>query len=144
MAGIYDFSSTNFAVFEVTTTLYPVDVQDSMIFSANTAEMGMYPVPFDSSEFSFSMGDGSYVQKRWFYEDTVDPISAEFSFSMGDGTYVQKRWFYEEDFGNDKAEFSFAMGDGTYLPKRVFGFAPPEKLEFIANISPEDCSMSGV
>jgi len=143
MAGIYDFSSTNFAVFEVTTTLYPVDVQDSMIFSSNIISGEMYGIPGDHLEADFLVVEGVYEQKRWFYEATVSPDHMDSTFSVLSSTYEQKRWFYEETTDPVHIESIFSVISATYVSKQVPGQAPVESLYFGVNIN-EDCEMETV
>lgn len=131
---------------QFTTTLYPVDTSEFLQLGAVIGECSTKEIPKDYiGTTSKAMLDGTYEQKRWFYEytigvDYVGPTGKE----MLDGTYIQKRWFYELTIDADYiGTTGKEMLDGTYIRKKVIADSPLELLQLNATIS-ASCSMEAV
>ena len=142
MAAIYMWRGLNQLV--LTTTLYPVDILDRLEYSMDIQPGRMDVIPFDNVTVSkIEFGDGTYIQKRWFYEHDLGFDNFSSFLLFGDGTYVQKRWFFEETIGPDNFSSFLLFGDGTYSRKKVEGDTPDQLLQLNADIS-QTSSMTAV
>ena len=149
----------------LTTTLYPVDVAESLAFACSFKQGTMAAIPEDFFQTAdYSMLNGTYVQQRWYYTDGIynDPAYSDTDddfytdFSMLNGTHVQLRWYYLDGIygdpgGGDPAydtddEFytDFSMLNGTYIQLKIVVDSPDEELQFAITITPSGCSMGSI
>lgn len=141
MAAIYGWYGSN--VLLLTTTLYPVDVDDSMELSITINIGSMTLIPLDNLETSHEVMDGLYVQERWFYSDGPYEDSLETSQIVMDGTYVQERWFYSDGPYDDSIDTSHEVMNGSYVNKRVEADTPDEELQLAISID-SSCTMEAI
>ena len=140
MAAIYDFSSTDFGIIEITTTLYPVDVTEKIVFGIAISGGAMSLIPSDSVSSDHIVLDMTYVQQRWFLDDGPYNDSTSAGHIVLDMTYVQQRWFYEDGPYDDLTSANHTVLDMTYIRLVVLVDTPDEKLQL--NVSIKDtCSM---
>ena len=140
MAAIYMWPPKPGTTIVLTTTLYPVEVVDAIVFgvSINAGFMALLP----ASDMTFSMGtaDGLFVQERWFTSD--GPYDSDMAFSMGtdDGLFVQERWFFSDGPYDSDMAFSMGTDDGLFENKLVIADTPDEKLQLSIAID-DTCTM---
>ena len=127
MAAIYMWPKGDQLI--LTTTLYPVVVQDSMAVTVTVDGGRMDLLPASDFTGTFTAQDGTYIQTRWFLTD--GPYDSDFkgTFAAQNGTYIQTRWFltdgpYDSDF---KGTFDFVSA--SLINKVVPGDTPDEKLQ---------------
>jgi hypothetical protein len=120
--------------------LYPVNAFGVMSVSASLLSGVMELIPSFNSTASIAMEDGTYIQERWFYEETIPHENATADISMEDGTYVQTRWFFEETIPHHNATANVAMEGGSYIKIKIEADSEDEELQITADIS-ADCSM---
>ena len=124
----------------LTTTLYPLDVNDGLEISTSFSFGSMPEIPSDAAETTYSLLNGTYTQLRWFFTDGPYEDSAENLYSLLDGTYTQLRWFHVDGPYDDSAENLYSLLDGTHIRKRVEADSPDEKLDISATIR-NTCTM---
>jgi hypothetical protein len=84
MAAIYHFWDPGVEVL-LTTTLYPVDVDDSIALEITFTGGTMIPIPQTAASGTFGVGDdGTLQQLRWFYTDGPYFNDASGTFGPGD------------------------------------------------------------
>lgn len=128
---------------EVTTTLYPVDVTETIVFGISLTA-GSMDVPL--SEYITANMDfvsGYHYQARWFYEDGPydDTITGTFDFISG--YHYQARWFYDDGPYDDSITGNFNLVNGYYLNKLVKADTPDEELQLTCVIN-NSCTMTGI
>ena len=124
----------------LTTTLYPVDVVDSLLIDITFSSGSMSLIPSDSVGTDHTVLDMTYVQQRWFYSDGPYADSTSTDHIVLDMTYVQQRWFYEAGPYDDSTSADHTVLDMTYIRLVVLVDTPDEKLQL--NVSIKDtCSM---
>ena len=124
----------------LTTTLYPVEVVDSLQISVTMNLGDMFLLPHSEFQSTFGMEDGTYTQLRWFYSDGPYDSDLQSTFGMENGTYTQLRWFYEDGPYDSDLQSTFAMLDGTLINKLVIADTPDESLQLNVVIN-NTCSM---
>lgn len=115
MAAIYQWYTGHEIV--VTTTPYPVEVVESLVFGITLSTGHMDLLPFTDVGANLGVGpDGSLTQIRWFYTDGPynDEVTAEFGIGP-DGTLIQLRWFYEDGPYDDEVVANFEAMGGTLI-----------------------------
>ena len=127
----------------LTTTLYPVEVNDSLEINVTLSGGFLELIPGSSLESTQTILDGTYTQVRWFYTDGIYDSDLESTQDMEDGTYVQVRWFYRDGPYDDNLESTQVMLDGTYISKLVAADTPDEKLQLALAIN-NNCSMDAI
>lgn len=123
----------------LTTTLYPVEVQESISFSAGTAVSYMKEIQQDYyTQGNFSVQNGSYTQLRWFYYDgPYDDAYTQGNFAVLDGSYTQLRWFLTDGPYDDAyTQGNFSVQDGTLINKLVEADSPDEEIQMSAQAAP--------
>ena len=106
----------------LTTTPYPVDVTEAIVFGVTIVSGTLKPIPAAEVTGTFGMGaDGTLEQLRWFFEDGPYDGEVTGTFGMGDeGTLVQLRWFFEDGPYPSEVTGTFGMGpDGSLESKLV-------------------------
>ena len=124
----------------LTTTLYPVEVKDSIKLAATVDAGYMTILPNDSVQNAYSLLAGTNTQKRWFfydgpYEDSVDNL-----YSLLDGTNTQKRWFFSDGPYDDSVKNAYSLLDGTSIRGLVRADTPDEKLK-LSTVIRNTCTM---
>jgi len=127
----------------LTTTLYPVEVVDSLQLSVAISAGGMFEIASSEIEATFGVEDGTYIQLRWFYSDGPYDSDIEATFGTEDGTYIQLRWFYTDGPYDSDIEATFGMEDGTLVNKLVTADTPDEALQLSLAIN-NTCTMDAV
>ena len=146
MAAIY---TPFYAPERLTTTLYPVEVSDAMVFgiamngdsgATNMGELA-YSAPMIGS---IGMLGGTLVQERWFIK-SLGHESAPMIGGIGmlGGTLVQERWFIQS-LGHESAPMIGGIGmlGGTLISMVVDADSPDEKLQLSCRIGV--CSMEEI
>jgi hypothetical protein len=141
MAAIYMWSGNSEIV--LTTTLYPVDVSESVLVSGAVSHGYLIPVASDSLETTASVIDMTYIQTRWFFEDGPYDDSLETTYDVLDMTYIQTRWFFEDGPYDDLFETSYTVLDMTYIRIKVEADTPDEGIQLGIEIM-DTCSMEAV
>ena len=113
----------------ITTTPYPIEVVEGLVFSAAPDQSSMEEIASDYVETTHAVLSGTYVQKRWFYTDGPYLDEVEMTHTVVDGTYIQTRWFFEDGPYNDEVEMTHVVVDGTHLQRRVFADSPDESIQ---------------
>ena len=115
---------------EVTTTLYPIDVTETVHLGGTLSGGVLEPIPNEDWAATFgTTSDGTLTQLRWFYEDGPYDDQWTASFETGiDRTLVQLRWYYEDGPYDDEWTASFSASDGTLVNKLVEADSPDEML----------------
>ena len=147
MAAIYMWPEDKYLL--LTTTPYPVEMVERIVFGINVDAMSMKPIAQEHFSNDFSAGpDGSLIQKRWFWTD--GPYFDEFASEFGvgpDGTLIQLRWFWEDGPYLDEFTNTFGVLDGTLILTRIIVEAdtgssgkPYEELQLNCRIN-DTCTM---
>lgn len=128
---------------EVTTTLYPVDVTDTVVFGITLASGRMELLPTSGPIApALNMLSGTLVQERWFVSDgpyDSGPITS--ALAMLGGTLIQERWFLSDGpYDSGPITSALSMLDGTLVNKLVIADSPDESLQLGARIN-SSCSM---
>jgi hypothetical protein len=139
MAAIYMWPVDDQTI--LTTTLYPVEVVEAMVFGASAAGGSMGIVPEDHLAITEEMQTTpSYIQVRWFYEDGPYEDHIGLAESMGVGSYIQVRWFYEDGPYSDALAITGDLQYITVTFKGVQTDTPDETLQLSTTIS-SGCTM---
>jgi hypothetical protein len=128
----------------LTTTPYPVEVVESLVFGATVTSGRMDEIASAEASGSFSPGaDGTLVQLRWFYVDGPYDNEVSGTFGVGpDGTLVQLRWFYTDGPYDDEVSGTFAAFDGTLIQKTKLVIADtPDELLQVRCVINDTCTM---
>jgi len=139
MAAIYMWND-DVATIILTTTLYPVEVVDAIVFGVtiNAGFMGLLPASDMANNYGFI--SGSYIQKKWFYSDGPYDSDMANDYGFVSGNYEQKKWFYTDGpYDSDMAN-NYGFIDGSYVNKLVIADTPDEKLQLSLSIN-TTCSM---
>ena len=125
---------------EVTTTLYPVDMVDSVAFDISLTAGSLALLPLSDFQSTFGMENGTYTQLRWFISDGIYDSDMQATFGMEDGSYTQLRWFLTDGPYDSDLQATFGMLDGTIINKLVIVDTPDEllQLNLVINVT---CSM---
>jgi len=123
-----------------TTTLYPVEVVDSLGVSVVFESGAMAILPASEVATGLGLENGSYTQLRWFYTDGPYDSDVATSISLHDGSYTQLRWFYEDGPYDSEVGTSIALISGSLINKMVHADTPDEELQLSAVIL-TSCSM---
>jgi hypothetical protein len=139
MAAIYMWPIDNQVI--LTTTLYPVEVVDSLQLSASISTGWMALIPIDYLEHTIGNVVITYVQERWFYSD--GPYTDYLEHTIDDlvFTYVQERWFYVDGPYTDYLEHTLDNLEFTYIRKRIEVDTPDELLQLSCSIN-ANCTMT--
>jgi hypothetical protein len=132
----------------LTTTPYPVDVTDRLVFGATLNTGFMSFLPTENVQGSADVVSGYYEQHRWFYEDGPYLDDVEASADVVSGYYEQHRWFYEDGPYLDDVQASadvVGIGWYSYLVQVKTGSdqKPYEELQLSCTIN-DTCSMTGI
>jgi hypothetical protein len=139
MAAIYMWPIDDGVV--VTTTLYPVEAQDSLAYSMDIQAGAMELIPSLNVTGGADLGNGSYEQLRWYFDHTFPPDNVTGAADLGDGTYIQLRWYYEDTFDPDNVTGAADLGPGGgYLRLKIEADSEDELLQLAADVS-NSCSM---
>jgi len=127
----------------LTTTLYPVEVVDSLQVGLTFSGGFLDLIPGSDFQSTQLMQDGTYIQVRWFYED--GPYDSDLASTQGmeDGTYIQVRWFYEDGPYDSDLQSTQTLLDGTYVSKLIEADTPDEELQLALTIN-DTCSMDAI
>lgn len=130
---------------EVTTTLYPVVVVDSMQVTAGFSDGWMSQIPRDYAAMSQDAQRGTYIQARWWYEDGPYDDYIKMTQDAQRGTYIQTRWWYEDGPYDDYIAMTQDAQRGTYIHKIVRAKTgstgkPYERLQMTTTIN-NTCTM---
>jgi len=120
MAAIFMWRQIEEAV--LTTTLYPIEVNDAMAVSITVSASSMDLVPLDNIQATYAMVDGTYTQLRWFLTDGPYDEDIQATYAMIDGTYTQLRAFLTDGPYDEDIQATYAMIDGTLTNKLVEGY----------------------
>ena len=115
MAAIYMWRGLNRLV--LTTTLYPVEVADSLELSVSVSGGNMDQIPMDYLSTTHALISATYIQTRWYFEHDEEDFLAT-THDLVSATYIQKRWYYtadEEDF----LSTTHALIDASYIRRLV-------------------------
>ena len=96
----------------LTTTLYPVEVADSLEFSVGLSGGNMDLIPMDYLSTTHALISATYQQTRWYFTHFEEDFLAT-THDLYSATYIQTRWYYtaaEEDF----LSTTHALIDATY------------------------------
>lgn len=104
---------------ELTTTLYPVDVTDVMVFGIRVTGSAMALLPESDEQWSMNLQDGILQQERWFYSDGPYDSDEQWSMNLQDGILQQERWFYEDGPYDSDEQWGMNLQDGIYENKLV-------------------------
>jgi hypothetical protein len=134
MAAIYMWFEPGEQVV-LTTTLYPVDVDDSLAIEISMLGGTMNLLPHSEFSSDFEAQDGTYEQLRWFFFD--GPYDSYFSsdFEVQDGTYEQLRWFFFDGPYDSYFSSDFEAQDGLLRNLLIWGDTPDEELQMAIVIS---------
>jgi hypothetical protein len=133
MAAIYSWPEENVVI--LTTTLYPVEVMESISFSARAGAGLMQEIQTDYFTHTHNVQDGSYTQLRWFYTD--GPYDDYFTHGndVQNGSYTQLRWFLVDGPYYDYFTHSNSVQNGTLINKLVEADSPDEEIAMNAYAS---------
>jgi hypothetical protein len=138
MAAIYMWVDDE-ELITLTTTLYPVDVTETIVFGASATTSSMKEIQQDYyTQGNFSVQDGSYTQLRWFYYDgPYYDAYTHGNFDVLDGTYIQLRWFLTDGpYYDAYTQGNFSVQDGTLINKLVVADSPDEEIQMSASAAP--------
>lgn len=138
MAAIYMWPTDNQII--LTTTLYPVDVQDGLTFSARVSGGAMAEIAKDYITSDLGAISASYVQKRWYYTDDAGEDFTTSGFGAISASYVQKRWYFFEDAGEEFITSGFGAISASLRNLLVIGDTPDESLQISITIN-NTCTM---
>jgi hypothetical protein len=144
MAAIYMWPKDNYLI--LTTTLYPVDVTDSMVMSVEFTGGFMSPLPAAEVSGIFGPGpDGVLEQLRWFYSDGPYDNEVAGTFGPGDeGELIQLRWFYTDGPYDNEVSGTFGVGPAGDLRQLIiYGDTPDESLQLAVTVN-DTCTMDAV
>ena len=124
---------------EVKSTLYPVDVAESLEYfmQLQSGRMDLILTIAEVTVKGVLTKPGTYEQLRWFFEETIpsiEEVTAKAAVHIG--TYTQLRWFLEETIPSiEEVTVKAAMTKaGVYTSKLVIADSPDEELQLNANI----------
>ena len=137
MAAIYMWFKDRIIL---TTTLYPIEVADSLCFNITATGGVMELLPESEDTVNYTAIDGSYTQVRWFYSDGPYDSDDTLDYTAIDGTYIQTRWFFSDGPYDSDDTVSFTALDGTLINKLVTVDTPDESLQLDCVIN-NTCSM---
>jgi hypothetical protein len=132
MAAIYMWPLDNQIV--LTTTLYPVDVTDSLKFSASFSSGRMLPIPVDHINVAHDVIEATYEQKRWWWEDGPYLDDFNVAHDVIEATFIQKRWWWEDGPYLDQLNVSHDVIEITMINKGVDVETSIEKMKIFARI----------
>lgn len=140
MAAIYVPAQVRTVV--MTTTLYPVEADESVVFGIKVAAASMDLLAVSGpSTVVIGMLGGTLIQERWFIEDgPYDSGPSTIELGMLGGTLIQERWFITDGpYDSGPSTIALGMLGGTLINKLVIVDSPDELLQLNARIS--SCSM---
>jgi len=139
MAAIYMWFSDEETIV-LTTTLYPVDVSDGLVFSATVSGGQMGEIWGDFNTAAIGPVSASYIQKRWYLFDDAGEDFNTAAIGPVSASYIQKRWYLFDDAGEDfnTAAIGPVSGSNRYL--LVEGDTPDESLQISITIN-DTCTM---
>jgi len=139
MAAIYMWPVDNQII--LTTTLYPVEVVESIQLGAVIKDGSMWEIPFDEVATTHDLLSGSYTQLRWWYSDGPYQDDVSTTHDLLSGTYVQLRWWYTDGPYDDEVATTHDLISASHIRGLVIGDTPDEELQLGAAIYPAGCSM---
>jgi hypothetical protein len=141
MAAIYMWPEDKQII--LTTTLYPVDVTDSLAIEITFTGGSMSPLPESDAAFVLGLQGGILQQEIWYFSDGPYDSDAAFSLGLVGGILQQEIWFFSDGPYDSDAKFRIGMGEsGLLIGKLVSIDTPDEKLQLACTIDP--CSMMEV
>ena len=132
MAAIYMWPEDKYLL--LTTTLYPIDVTDVLVFGVSVTEGALDLLPNSDFKSTFGLEDSTLIQLRWFYTD--GPYDSDFlsTFDLQDGTLIQLRWFLTDGPYDSYFLSTFDLQDGSLINKLVAVDTPDEKIQLALKI----------
>lgn len=127
MAAIYQWFIGHEIV--LSTTPYPVDLNDSITLSATVSAGWMALVPSDRFETAQNVIAGTYNQERWYLSDGPYVDYFETAQNIISGTYIQQRWYLTDGPYIDYFETAQNVISATHIPKLVLADTPDETLQ---------------
>lgn len=138
MAAIYQWFVGHEIV--VTTTPYPVDVQEAIVFGVTLSAGNMSLLPREYLKANPDVISASHYQNRWFYEDGPYDDSLQANPDVISANHYQGRWFYEDGPYDDSLQANPDVVSAQLLNKLVEADTPDEMLQLNCTIS-ATCSM---
>jgi len=129
--------------FWLTTTLYPVEVVESVVFGISITDGYMLPLVTEAVAGSADLVGGVWFQARWFYEDGPYDDAVQGSADLAGGVWFQARWFYEDGPYDDSVQGSADLLSGYLVNKLVEADSPDEMLQLGCTVQ-ATCSMTAV
>ena len=143
MAAIYMWPPKPGTTIVLTTTLYPVEVVDAIVFGVAVNAGSMQAISAEYLGLTNDVTAAAYVQARWFYTDGPYTDYLELTNDVISSTYVQERWFYVDGPYTENLEITNDVIQSTYVRVLVIVDTPDEKLQLSVAISPA-CVMEPV
>jgi len=124
----------------LTTTLYPIEINDDLQTGLTMGECLMEPVPFDEADFSYSLQE---VEVKVILL-TADPELDDVDFSYSLEAVEVRTILLSAAPELDDVDFSYELVEAEVVDKLVTVDTPDEELQLACSIDPSGCSMTPV
>lgn len=138
MAAIYMWFDNEEMV--LTTTLYPVEVEDNLQLNVSLSSGSLEPIPLDEVDVSYSIGSISVDEILL----TAPPVDDDADVSYALSGIEVKTVLLSASPVDDDADASYNIVNVEVLSKLVIADTPDEELQLACSIDPTGCSMTPV